>query len=225
MERVEELIKSLNEFKDWEILEELTSTQKRGAFIEKFVEDCFSEAYGSFVFIHKMGSQEHPDFMIVPTKYVKSIERFRHKELHQKSITGKVLKAWEQSEYNEDKIQILRIEVKTKSKQSYALNDTFPTPLDYEDTIYFLASVPEEKIYVTTSYTMARNSKTKPTVESRYIKSKDFMKSFRSRFKSQWADVPGITTYSRPNYSMNSEYAHIQAPVSRIKELVSRAGF
>lgn len=225
MNKTEKLITRLKSFDDWNFLKELTTTQKRGAFIEDFVEDCFSEIYGPSVTIYKMSSQQHPDFMIVPTKYVNSIETFRHKELHQKTITLAVLKAWEQSEYNEDKIQILRVEVKTTKNQTYTLNDTFTTPLDYEDTIYFLASVREAKLYVTTSYTIAQNSKTKPTVESRYIKAKEFMELFRSRFNSIWEDVPGIKTYSRPNYSMTSEYAHVQAPVSRIKELVSRAGF
>ena len=220
MERVKELIKSLNEFKDWELIGG-PKTQGAGSLTEDFVSDCFKKTYGKDIVIYKMGSQQHPDFIIGPSSIKNSVDKLR-KKLRRKKATLKVLNDWEVSEMNTNNIRLLRVEVKT-GKTNYTLNDTFPNPFDHLDELYILFSISESKMYVTTGFTMAEVSSKEQPIEELYTRSRLIVKDFHGMLKEHWKEF-GISTAARPTYRMDKSYAHVKASFDRVKELISRAG-
>lgn len=219
MERAKKLIVSLKSFSKWEIGG--SSTQLSASESEKFSEECIKKSYPNSK-IYKMGSQQHPDFMIVPKECEESIEEFR-KSLRANKITLGVLKKWEASKSNKGKIRIARFEVKTGAS-IYTLNDTFPNPSKEHDEIYVLFSIGEKKVYVTTSFAMASNCKTNPSVEKRFEESKKAVSDFGAKLKSIWNGI-GISTAARPTYRMDRTYAHHEASAERVSEIFKEAGF
>ncbi len=219
MEKAKELITSLKSFNEWNIGG--SSTQVTATESENFTERCIIRAY-PLAKVYKAGSQQHPDFMILPRKYEDSINNFA-REIKSKKITLGVLKKWEASKDNKDKIRITRVEVKTGASV-YTLNDTFPDPKEEDDEIYVLFSIGEEKVYVTTSFTMAEHNKTNPSILQRFVSSKKAVGDFGETLKKIWKET-GISTAARPTYRMDKNYAHHEASVERISKVFSEAGF
>jgi len=221
MERAKKLIKGLKSFNRWKKGGHLT--QLEGGSVEDFVESIILATYyeaKSF----KMGSQQHPDFIIVPKEIVESIERFNQEVTKKKKITLDVLNKWEKSEYNKKRIQMVRVETKTGKSEGYMLNDTFPEPSPELDEIYVLFSVKEEKVTVTTGNTMAKECSVNPPIFLRVDSSKKTIKSFGEKLKEIWKGT-GITTAARPTYRMNKDYAHKEATPSKIANIFQRGGF
>jgi len=219
MERARKLIKYLKSFSQWDIGG--SSTQVTATSSEDFVEECVRKAYPDSK-IYKMGSQQHPDFMVVPNRYENSIEEFG-RSMRSKKITLGVLRKWEDSESHRDGIRIARVEVKTGASV-YTLNDTFPNPLKEKDEIYILFSIGERKVYVTTSSTMAEKCHTNPPIRERFAKSKKTVAEFGINLKRIWEGI-GISTAARPTYRMDRNYAHHEASAERISEVFKEAGF
>jgi hypothetical protein len=219
MERAKKLIACLKSFNKWSIGG--SSTQVTATASEDFCEQCVKKSYPNSK-IYKMGSQQHPDFMIVPIEYENLIEEFS-KSIRSRKITLGVLKKWEASKYNKNKIRIVRLEIKTGASV-YTLNDTFPNPLREKDEIYVLFSIGEQKVYVTTSSTMAEKCQTNPPIEKRFEASKKAVSDFGSHLKKIWDGI-GISTAARPTYRMDRHYAHHEANAERLSEIFAEAGF
>tara|TARA_Y100000310_G_scaffold315844_1_gene366903 strand:+ start:288 stop:947 length:660 start_codon:yes stop_codon:yes gene_type:complete len=219
MERAKHLIKLLKSFSEWSIGG--SSTQVTASSSEDFTEKCIKEAYPDAK-IYKLGSQQHPDFMIVPSKYKIFIESFRKADKKSKITLG-VLRKWEASESNKDKLRIARVEVKTGASV-YTLNDTFPEPSIERDEIYVLLSLGEKRVYVTTSFTMAQNCHATPPVEERFENSKKTVAKFGKNLEDIWKGT-GVSTAARPTYRIDKSYAHHEASAERISKIFSEAGF
>ena len=219
MEESQKLISLLKKFDRWDIGG--SKTQITATETEDFVADCFLQIFGDSIKILKMGSQQHPDFMIIPSFAFNSIEEYNKNISKKSKITLGVLKNWEDSNYNKKKIRILRVEVKTGASV-YTLNDTFPKPFEELDEIYILFSLGEKKVYVTTSYTMAKAHKTTPPIPERYEESRNVVKNFNETLKDIWKET-GISTAARPTYRMNQNYSHIEADNKRISKLLNEA--
>jgi len=219
MERAKKLIECLKNFNKWSLGG--SSTQVTATASEDFCEQCVKKGYPNSK-VYKMGSQQHPDFMVVPDKYEEQIEKFK-KAMKKRKITLGVLRNWEASPYNKDKIRIVRIEIKTGASV-YTLNDTFPSPSRKEDEIYVLFSIGEQKVYVTTSSTMAEKCKTNPPIEKRFEASKKAVSDFGSHLKKIWDGI-GISTAARPTYRMDRNYAHHETSAERVGEIFAEAGF
>tara|TARA_Y100000310_G_C20617290_1_gene781315 strand:+ start:548 stop:1216 length:669 start_codon:yes stop_codon:yes gene_type:complete len=221
MDEAKKIISLLKRFDRWDIGG--SKTQVTATETEDFVADCFQQVLGDKIKIFKMGSQQHPDFMMIPSSMVSSLEEFKENVVRKDRITLGVLRDWEASKYNKKKIRILRVEVKT-GKSVYTLNDTFPKPFKNMDEIYVLFAIGEKKVYVTTSYTMAEANKTNPPIPERYEESKEAVKNFHETLKNIWEDT-GISTAARPTYRMNQGYSHHEATSETISELLEEAGF
>lgn len=219
MKESQKLISLLKNFDKWDIGG--SKTQFTGTETEDFVSNCFLQIFKNSIKIYKMGSQQHPDFMIVPFASADSIEEYNNKISKKNKITLGVLKNWEESDYNKNKIRILRVEVKTGASV-YTLNDTFPKPFEKLDEMYILFSIGEKKVYITTSYTMAKAHKTIPPIPERYEESKNAVTNFNETLKDIWKDT-GISTAARPTYRMNQNYAHVEADDKRISDLLNEA--
>jgi len=228
IKKAKNLIRNLKKFHRWNDMLNL-STQKAAEISEAFVEDSILILYNAK--IYKTGSQDHPDFMIVPKEQEKFIKEF-NKEVTKKyekttkkpKFTLHVLKAWEKSKYNKEKIRMVRVEIKTGKKTTYILNDTLPPPTKELDEIYILFSKKDEKIIVTTSFTMAEAQKTNPPISERYRKSQGIVKEFGEKLKRIWEGI-GISTAARPTYGMNHDYAHHEATPEEIANIFQEGGF
>lgn len=218
MSRASRLIKLLENFKSWDIGG--SKTQRTSTISEDFVEKQISKVYPEAA-IYKLGSQQHPDFMVVSKHAANSIENFR-KTLHKPKVTKTLLEMWENSDFNTEKLRIARIEVKT-GKTVYTLNDTFPEPSREFGEIYVLFSIGEKKVYVTTSDTMARECRCNPPVEIRFRLSKKAVENFQKKLSKIWVDT-GVSTAARPTYRINKDYAHRKATPERIAEIFAKAG-
>jgi hypothetical protein len=220
MEEAKKIISLLKKFDRWEIGG--SKTQVTATETEDFVADCFQQVFGDKIKIFKMGSQQHPDFIIIPSSSLNSVEEFNSKVSKKDKISLGVLRDWESSQYNKKKIRALRVEVKT-GKSVYTLNDTFPKPFKNMDEIYVLFAITEKKVYVTTSYTMAEANKTNPPIPERYEESKKAVKNFHETLKDIW-DNTGISTAARPTYRMNQKYSHHEATPETIFNLFKESG-
>ena len=220
MKKVQQLISLLKNFDRWDIGGSRTQVTAKES--EDFVADCFLQVFGEAIKIIKMGSQQHPDFMIFPSSVMDSVEEFNNHVTRNSRITLGVLEKWEESDYNKNKIRILRVEVKTGASV-YTLNDTFPKPFEELDEIYVLFSIRGKKVYITTSYTMAEAHKTDPSIPERYEESHKAVKNFNETLRDIWKGT-GISTAARPTYRMNKDYAHIWADEKKISELLESAG-
>lgn len=215
MGKAERLVIRINSFRDWDIGG--SKTQGTATLTEDFIEKCVKEIYGD-VAIFKMGSQQHPDFLVAPKRFEDSIKVFAGSS----KITKGVLEKWEESKHNNEKIRLVRLEVKT-GNSVYTLNDTFPEPDEKLSEIYVLFSLGERKIFVTTSSTMAKNCKCNPSVEQRLKESKKTILGFHEKLKSIWNGI-GIGTAARPTYRMDKTYSHVNASPSEIAIIFKRAG-
>lgn len=221
MERAKKLIKGLKSFNRWKKGGSLT--QIEGGSIEDFVESIILMVYeGAKSF--KMGSQQHPDFIIIPKNKEDSIKKFNEEVTKKKKITLDVLNKWEDSKYNKRRIRMIRVETKTGKSEGYILNDTFPEPSPELDEIYVLFSIKEEKVIVTTSATMSKECLVKPPIIIRVDKSKKTIKNFGKKLKDIWEGT-GITTAARPTYRMDKGYAHKEATPSKIADIFHKGGF
>jgi len=220
MEEAKKIISVLKKFDRWDIGG--SKTQVTATETEDFVADCFQQVFGEKIKIFKMGSQQHPDFMMIPSSAENSLNEFNEKVTRKKKITLAVLRDWEASKYNKSKIRVLRVEVKT-GKSVYTLNDTFPKPFKNLDEIYVLFAIAKKKVYVTTSYTMAESNKTTPPITERYEESKEAVKTFHKTLKDIWEDT-GISTSARPTYRMNQKYSHHEATAETIFNLFKESG-
>jgi len=215
MNKAEQLVKKLSSFSEWDIGG--SRTQGTATLTEDFVENCVKEIYEEVV-VFKMGSQQHPDFLVAPKRYKASILNFADS----KKITKGVLEKWETSIHNKERIRLVRLEVKT-GNSNYTLNDTFPEPKELLSEIYVLFSLGERKVFVTTSYTIAKNCKCSPSIDKKLEMSKETILCFQEKLKSIWNGT-GIKTAARPTYRMNKDYSHINAPISEIATIFKRAG-
>lgn len=229
IKKAKNLIKNLKKFRRWdEIGKKLT--QKGGTVAEVFVEDTILVTYNAK--IYKTGSQDHPDFMIVPEEQEISIKKFNEKvtkkydkNTKKPKFTLNVLKMWEKSEYNKKKIRMVRIEIKTGKGNTYMLNDTLPPPIKELDEIYILCSKKERKLIVTTSSTMAEAYKgPEPPISFRAKKSVEKIDDLKKKTKCLWEGT-GITSYPRLNYSMHKDYAHHEATPEKIAGIFDDGGF
>lgn len=220
MDLAKKLIDLIMNFDVWDIGG--SKTQISGRQSEDYVEDCFKKIFDEKIKIYKMGSQQHPDFIMAPSEVVPDILRFNEKITKNSKITLNVLNKWEKSEYNLKNLKLLRVEVKT-GKSNYTLNDTFPEPSNEFDEIYILFSIGEKKVFVTTSSTMAKSHDVIPSIGERYKKSKIAISNFHSTLKEIWKNT-GISTAARPTYRMNKDYSHVLAKVETISKLLTSAG-
>lgn len=221
MERATNLIKGLKSFNRWKKGSHLT--QFEGGSIEDFVESIILAIYENAKSF-KMGSQQHPDFIIVPKNTEDSINRFNKEITKKKKITLDVLNKWEESKYNKKRIRMVRVETKTGKSEGYILNDTFPEPSPNLDEIYVLFSIKDEKVIVTTSATMSNECLVEPPIILRAKTSKRTVKDFGKRLKDIWEGT-GITTAARPTYRMNKNYAHKEATPLKIANIFHKGGF
>lgn len=215
MGKAELFINKINAFSEWEIGG--SKTQGTAVLTEDFIERIVKEIYKDVV-VFKMGSQQHPDFLIVPKKFESSIVDFAGS----KRVTKGVLESWEESKHNREKIRLVRLEVKT-GNSVYTLNDTFPEPSEELSEIYVLFSLGERKIFVTTSSVMAKHCHCNPSIDERLKKSKKTVSGFHEKLKSIWAGT-GIGTAARPTYRMDKTYSHINASSKEIAVIFQRAG-
>ncbi len=215
MGKADLLIKQINSFSEWNIGG--SKTQGTATLTEDFVEQTIVKVYKEVV-VFKMGSQQHPDFLIAPKRYEESIRDFAGS----KKITKGLLEKWEQSKHNREEIRLVRLEVKT-GKGLYTLNDTFPEPDEELSEIYILFSLIDQTLYVTTSSTMAKNCNCSPTIQERLKQSKGTVSSFQEKLKSIWQGT-GIGTAARPTYRMDKTYSHVNASAEEIREIFERAG-
>jgi len=223
IEKAELLIKNIKKFRRWAEMG-TKKTQKGGTIGEEYIEDAIYNIYDNAK-MYKMGSQEHPDFMVIPKNKEESIELFNKEMIkNKKGITLNVLEEWEKSKHNKEKIRIIRVEIKTTKSNKYMLNDTFPSPYEILDEIYVLFSKKEKKIIITTSFTMAEQCKVNPPISLREKKSKKKLENIKKSFKKIWEGT-GITTAPRPTYAMDNNYFNIEATPERIATLFKEGGF
>ncbi len=218
MGRASVLLKKLKAFSNWDIGGQKTQGSAKAS--EDFVEKCLKDAYAD-IEIFKMSSQQHPDFIIAPKFIIVSLKKFMADKRKPKAAK-KVLEDWEESDFNERKIRLVRIEVKT-GMSNYILNDTFPEPSREHDEVYILISIGEQKVFVSTSATMAESCAAKPPIIVRLKISKATVKSFQEKLSGIWSGT-GISTAARPTYSMSKEYSHHNATPERIAEIFRNAG-
>lgn len=174
MSRASRLIKLLENFKSWDIGG--SKTQRTSTISEDFVEKQISKVYPEAA-IYKLGSQQHPDFMVVSKHAANSIENFR-KTLHKPKVTKTLLEMWENSDFNTEKLRIARIEVKT-GKTVYTLNDTFPEPSREFGEIYVLFSIGEKRFMLPQVIPWLGNVDVIPRLKSDFVFPKRLLKIFK----------------------------------------------
>jgi len=221
MERAKKLISGLKSFNRWKKGSHLT--QFEGGSVENFVESIILAIYEDAKSF-KMGSQQHPDFIIVPKSVEDSINKFNKEVTKKNKITLDVLTKWEESKYNKQIIRMVRVETKTGKSEGYILNDTFPEPSPELDEIYVLFSIKEEKVIITTSATMSKECLVEPPIILRVNTSKKTVRNFGKKLKDIWEGT-GITTAARPTYRMNKSYAHKEATPLKIASIFYKGGF
>lgn len=219
MGRAANFVAFIESFKEWDIGG--SKTQSTSSIAEDFIEKAIMKIYPDSIAI-KLGSQQHPDFIVAPKDVASSLE-FKARSMGKRKTTRKVIEDWEKSALNKGNLRLARVEVKT-GENVYTLNDTFPEPSKSIDEIYILFSIGEKKIFVTTSATLAEACRRHPPIKERLLASKETVSEFQSRLKKIWEGT-GISTAARPTYRMNKEYAHVKAKAESIKEIFEKAGF
>lgn len=218
-ERILNFISEIKQYNHWNIGS--SKTQSHGSLMENFVEEKLNENFKDIVII-KMGSQQHPDFIILPSFIYEDIKKLNLIEINKsknKNLSKKMIEDWENSDLNEDNLRFVRVEVKTKTKGKYILNDTFPEPDESRDEIYILIDLKNKKSFVNTSYNMA--NKNKLDIKNKFLTSKNLLNHFKFNIQKIWIGT-GITTAGRPTYSMDESYANFNAEAKLIVNIFKK---
>lgn len=195
----EKFVKELRKFDKWNDIGG-SGTQSTSKVTEEFVEICVKKVFPGSVTI-KMGSQQHPDFAIIPPQDKKDFSKF----VDGRKLTKSLVEAWEKQGN-----KVLWAEVKTAQAGVYTLNDTFPPSEEDGEELYIFFDVGNKKIHTVTSGSIHDIYGKKMGVDMSTLSkvSRQIVRDFQEKLVENWGET-GVHTAARPTYRIDLELAHV----------------